>query len=76
MISCRELVRSGRSRSACRIDLNQHQQRARLTAQISRFSTHPRRKMIKSFSDQIGGTARGCHRLVDYAPHSASDLDE
>jgi len=54
MISCRELVRSGRSRSACRIDLNQHQQRAR-------FSTHPRRKMIKSFSDQIEGGYRTTH---------------
>jgi len=61
MISCRELVRSGRSRSACRIDLNQDQQRARLTAQISRFSTHPRRKMIKSFSDQIEGGYRTTH---------------
>jgi hypothetical protein len=26
-----------------------------LAAQISQFSTHPQRKVIKSFSDQIGG---------------------
>lgn len=28
-----------------------------MAAQISRFSTHPRRKMIKSLSEQIDGDA-------------------
>jgi hypothetical protein len=43
--------------------------------QITRFRVMPRVKVGSQVVDQIGGTARNCHRSVDYVVRPAADAD-
>jgi len=45
-----------------------------MAAQISRFSTRPQRKMIKSFSEQIGGSACPTDGVLWNCPRGRCDL--